>query len=184
MRKVGKILITVGGLVTLVVLAATLAVPKGPRYNGRPLAEWLTIYYESDRPNRDRAQRPVAAAAIRTIGTNALPRLLEWLRYEAPPWHRDVARVLPRRIGNSRLARATAYRGYHRAEAAQAGLQLLGSNIVSVIPELTAMMQDTSHPQTAIRAMSVLNRLGSEVSSLPGTNPHNTNQPPDKQRSP
>ncbi len=171
-------LITVGGLITLVVLAAALVVPKGPRYNGRPLAEWLTIYYESDRPNQDRAQRPVAAAAIRTIGTNALPRLLEWLRYEAPPWHRDVARVLPRCIGNSRLARATLYRSYHRAEAACLGLQLLGSNVVSAVPELTAMMQDPAHPQTASRATSILDHLKPKVSHLPGTNPPNTNQPP------
>lgn len=120
------------------------------------------IYYESDWANHDSAERTVAAAAIRAIGTNAVPCLLEWSRNETPGWHRNLARVLPRRIGNSRLARATVYRGYHRAEAARFGFLLLGTNTVGAIPELSSMMMDPSRPETATRAIEVLSCLGPE----------------------
>lgn len=170
----------------LVVIVAAVAVAGAitffhrsvePRYQGRSLSEWLMIYYESDRANADRAQRPVAAAAVRAIGTNALPCLLGWIRFETPSWHRGLARVMPIRIGNSRPARATVYRGFHQAEAARLGFRLLGTNALDAIPALSLMMQDAAHPETASRAIEVLSRLGPPAFELMTGSLADTNQP-------
>lgn len=88
-----------------------------PSYHGRSLSKWLITYYERDRPHddADRGQALLAAGAIRAIGTNAVPLLLDWIRNETTTWHRAIARALPARLGNSRVARATVFRGFLRA---------------------------------------------------------------------
>lgn len=148
-----------------------------PKYQGRSLAQWLMIYCESDRPNRDRAQGRVAAAAIRAIGTNAVPSLLRWIRYETPPWHRHADEMLPLDLGNSRLARVTLHRSYYRALAAPLGFRLLGTNAVGAIPELSSMTLDQSHPETARRAIEVLSYLGPQGFQALAAVLANTNQP-------
>jgi hypothetical protein len=164
MRKRQIVFIVLACLAAVAGVLALFTRDNGPRYQGRSLSEWLMIHCESDRPNRDPAQRPVAASAIRAIGTNALPQLLEWICYETPSWHSNVTRALPRRLalrlGNSRAARATLYRGYHRAAAAEMGFRLIETNAVSAIPHLQTLLRDRSKPRTALRAMIVLTQLG------------------------
>lgn len=173
----------IGCLAALIALCAVLAGPGEPRHKGRPLSEWLGIYYESiygapgRQASQDTEQRRLAAAAIRAIGTNGLPRLLELIRYDPSPWHQPVLRALPVRIANSRPVRTVAYRGYNRAAAASLGFRILGSNAVSVIPELTTMMNDPSHPETAIRAISVLSYLGAPAFEVLKDRLADTNQP-------
>lgn len=172
-----KLLMVIAAVVAVVGAIAFFRRDIEPRHQGRSLSQWLMIYYESDRPNADRALRPVAASAIRAIGTNALPCLLSWIRFETPSWHRDLARVMPMRVGNSRPARATVYRSYHQAEAARLGFRLLGTNAIGAMPELKLMMQDPSHPETANRAIEVLSRLGPPAFALMEDGLANTNQP-------
>jgi len=47
-----------------------------PQYGGKPLTKWLQIYKKADEGTSDERQ---AAAAVRTIGTNALPHLVKWV---------------------------------------------------------------------------------------------------------
>src|SRR5438105_10163377 len=48
--------------------------PKGePRYKGQKLSEWL-------KASENRASEKEAAVAVRHMGTNALPWLIEWVR--------------------------------------------------------------------------------------------------------
>lgn len=159
-RKLLTLLACIAAISGIVYFAAR---DTEPEYQGRSLSRWLMIYYESDRPDRDIAKRRLAAAAIREIGTNALPRLLAWTRYEAPAWHSNISRALPRgvalRAGNSRPARSTVYRNVHRAQAAQMGFRLLGTNAAGAIPELTKISQNSTHPQTAARAVRILQSL-------------------------
>jgi hypothetical protein len=176
-----KVLMVVAGLAAVAGTLLCLSGDDEPRHQGRALSEWLTTYYEADRPNQDPAQRLRAAAAIRTMGTNALPFLLKSIRYETPSWHRDVAPVLPVRMANSRPARATLYRRFHRAEAAEKGFRLLGSNALSAVPPLRSMLRDQTHPETALRALGLLGSLGAETfhvleAALADTNhPYRTN---------
>ena len=163
MRKHRKLRIALACLAVVAGVVVFATRDTEPHYQGRSLSQWLMIYYESDRLNRDPAQRPVAAAAIRAVGTNALPQLIKWTCYEVPTWHAYITRALPRstalRSANSRPTRTTVYRGFHRAHAAQLGFRLLGTNAVSAIPELTTISQDTSRPQAAARAQQVLQSL-------------------------
>jgi hypothetical protein len=50
-----------------------------PTYNGKPLSYWVQMYSRLDLGFGDEEK---AAAAIRAIGTNALPFLLKWTDYE------------------------------------------------------------------------------------------------------
>lgn len=167
MHKHRKLLVILGCLGAIAVTIAWLTRDDAPKYQGRSLSQWLRIYYEADRPNHDLKQRPAAAAAIRASGTDALPHLVQWLRYEPSIWDRKLVQALPRRtalrLTNTRLARATMYRGFHRAEAAQMAFQMLGTNAVPAVPALTSLMRNTSHPETAKRALEVLGYLGPEA---------------------
>ena len=68
------------GVAAVVGLVAALALrPAEPRYGGRALSQWVR------RPAGD-----TQGDAIRQIGTNAVPFLLEWMQYERPAWKSDV----------------------------------------------------------------------------------------------
>ncbi len=47
-----------------------------PKYGGKSLTKWLKLYKEADEGTSDERQ---AIAAVRTIGTNALPQLVKWV---------------------------------------------------------------------------------------------------------
>src|SRR5262245_21189458 len=59
-----------------------------PIYNGRSLSDWLARYGAG--PDSDEAED-----AIRAIGTNALPFLIEWIQHDPPAWRRSLYHRLP-----------------------------------------------------------------------------------------
>src|SRR4051812_17202672 len=71
-----------GGIVlvgALAGLAWLLFSPHQPVYQGKPLTSWMDQYQEhilANQKSADRPKRDQAEAAIRQIGTNALPTLL------------------------------------------------------------------------------------------------------------
>jgi hypothetical protein len=72
-----------------------------PLFRGLRLSEWITMYNVQPRGQE-------AAAAIRQIGTNALPWLLKWLRYDAPHWRTTLVNRmddLPRGVSGHRVLR-------------------------------------------------------------------------------
>ena len=53
-----------------------------PRYKGRTLTRWISIYfsgYSGTSPHATVAEMDAAERAIRTMGTNTIPFLLQWL---------------------------------------------------------------------------------------------------------
>src|SRR6266540_803543 len=50
--------------------------PREPRWQGRSLSSWL-VDLTADKPQ---GTRIAAAAAVRLVGTNAVPFLLDWMR--------------------------------------------------------------------------------------------------------
>jgi hypothetical protein len=64
---------------------------REPEYQGKKLSEWLTLYSQtfSDESGRKEAHAS-AAQAVRHIGTNAIPYLLKWIRYETPDWRNKL----------------------------------------------------------------------------------------------
>src|SRR5690348_12098163 len=96
-------------LLTGAVLIASLLVflwpergPKEPRYQGKSLSEWIARAVPIPRAPSMHAD---AEEAIRHMGTNALPCLLQWLDYQ-PVWWREKYRSTfmkikrPQRIRN------------------------------------------------------------------------------------
>src|SRR6266478_5031865 len=80
-------------------VVVSLAWPRQrePEYKGRKLSEWAFLvtgpfpYHDSAFP-----KMPEAEEAIRQIGTNALPWLLRWIRFdhpkpEPPAWKERLA---------------------------------------------------------------------------------------------
>src|SRR3954454_21898924 len=101
MRVLGKYLVPVAGLVAAVMTTAVVGGDREPSYNGHSLSEWLHAaragYHSAPAPSAE------APAAIRQIGTNALPTLLKWTSYQ-PTWLK--AKFRPFLRGNDHLVDA------------------------------------------------------------------------------
>jgi hypothetical protein len=170
MRKPKTLLVLVGCVLAAAALVPLFTRDGEPRYQGRPLSEWLVIYSQS-RTTQNSPGRDEAVQAIRSIGTNGLPYLTKWIRHEPPLWWRPL-----RKLGlfPARLIQGP---GQERAFGAMLAFGILGTNAASAIPELNTMINDTNHPWTSVRALQALGSLG------PPAFPHivaaisNTNQP-------
>ena len=93
-RRTYVIMIAVGVLVGA--LAVVLLPSWEPSYEGKRLSEWVDSYsYSIDRGQYTPKQRD---QAILGIGTNALPYLLKWIRYERPAWKMKLAMPVNRII--------------------------------------------------------------------------------------
>lgn len=157
---------------TLLALAVLLTVAyfvlkpiDEPKYQGRSLSEWLAIY-RSDVYLQQTPEFEEARQAVLNIGTNALPYLLKWIRYEPPAWRETLRRNLPSRIwDNDTFQKWIKGPTGERASHANAAFGILGTNALAALPELEALMKDNAAPRTASRAMSALASLGR--SSLP-----------------
>jgi hypothetical protein len=128
-----------------------------PKYQDRYLSEWLSAY-------RDFPYRPTnhaaADVAVRNIGTNALPHLLKWMRYQRPQWKSTLNGNLPRRVRGNATFDRWFNSADHLADYGYFGFMVLGTNAVSAIPELEALMKNQTNPAAALRAMSALRHLG------------------------
>src|SRR2546421_10395770 len=63
-----------------------------PEAGGHPLSYWLEHYM----PSGNAGEREAAQAAIREIGTNGLPAMLVWLRYEPSQTKTEIMDFLKR----------------------------------------------------------------------------------------
>jgi hypothetical protein len=140
------------GLVTVRSFVGTA--PKEPRYNGRPLSQWLQDYDDAETPDtvasihRDQVIA-VSESAVNSIGTNAIPTLLAWLRGDNQPARGPLGSLLSRR--RYRIAQ-------ERRRMACIGFNILGENAQSAAPDLAALTLNTN---TEVRtyALSILVRI-------------------------
>jgi hypothetical protein len=127
------------------VLAAFVTREKEPAYQGRSLSEWLSAY---DQANAT-APAKEAEAAIQQIGTNALPCLLECVRYERPkrgirPALAHLLRVMPHAFRRQALVEWA----YDERGASRAGRGIMAFAILRedqarpAIPELARLLSD------------------------------------------
>jgi len=147
--------------IVVVVVGWAVFREREPVYQGKTLSEWMAVRQWGDTP----AKKEEADDALQRIGTNALPILLKWLRYEQPQWrNRAYVRLisrLPRWVGGIALFN----RLLHNREWEQAGLAAdtvhrLGAGATNAIPELVAIMARTSATNASQRAVYVLASLG------------------------
>jgi hypothetical protein len=126
--------------------------PAGPVYLGRTLDSWLSDL-RSDRP----ASELLATDAVRRMGTNAVPFLVERLR-QADPRREFRMRTLLREFGAARspVKFSVSYPRLPREEALGA-LYALGEPATNAIPALEQLLSERPPDH---RALLVLARMG------------------------
>jgi len=148
---------------------------REPSYGGRRLSEWLEDYDPTVYDSLTAVRRSEVKDAIQHIGTNALPCLLNWIRYDKPPWRAGLDRVVMSVLGN-RLSWLRQDNNFIRARRATAAFRALGSQAQGAIPELDQLLNDAKTPLRAGRAAMALAYIGGEA--LPRLIAALTNQPP------
>ena len=139
-------ILSLTGAALLAIVMALLFIDSGapdPRYQNKPLSGWLR-----DLGGGNRAQRTWAEDAIRNIGTNALPLLLNELRAQDllgwQVWHR----ILPRKAYTVAADRCI---------AADRALQVLGPEAEAALPALLQIAADPrcgdDRPRRALAAI-------------------------------
>jgi HEAT repeat protein len=149
-----------------------------PRYNDTPLSEWLTVYHAPVAPG---GHPSAAELAVRSIGTSALPLLLEWIRYELPPWRKTLLSLATWSYGEDKkvVFSKSLIEGESvpRAERAICGFAILNTNAVSAIPELEALMKNNKKPAVGLRAIWALGEIGGPAIHALTNALADTNQP-------
>jgi len=139
-----------------------------PSYQGRTLSEWYVQWVKTGEHDDDggfTARRNEAAAAIRQIGTNALPILLDRLKRQAAPsrvretlW--DLVNRLPHDISHSRMA-TSVFLDANKVEPTSTFV-ILGPQAAPAIPKLTSFLTVTNTPYLIHSAVFCLAAIGDE----------------------
>jgi HEAT repeat protein len=166
MRKRRKFALLVFCLAVLLVGGTLLWPDDEPCYQGRSLFQWLSVFTTSAHEDCNRPECLEAKAAVRLIGTNAIPALLRAIQHE-PRQSRVRAMVcagvdrlpsdlLPQRV----LDWIEIEPAELRASRAVIGFEALGSNGVPAIPRLFQLATNATYPRTAGRATQALGGIG------------------------
>ena len=160
-RKRCAIWVAAGCALAALIAMLAFQTEREPEYGGRKLTEWLKLYLQS--PDRF-ADGQEAAEAVRHIGTNALPWLLNWTDYEPPGWKMMLATNAPaaaRRPGCFRSAwlwllnrPADDLNGL-----ATFGFEILGPQAGPALPEIQRRMLDWGKPWRASIAMQIYTHI-------------------------
>jgi hypothetical protein len=154
------------GLVALIIAYSTPPrTPPEPSYAGRTLTQWIA-------PDPIHVGEPIrspeACAAIRHIGTNALPCLLAWLGADpeyTPTKERAhvLLRKLPKAITPKLVLRwAESDKVDLRLRAAPMAFKVLGPDAVPAVPQLERLASDHRGRLSAYFATYILVDLGPE----------------------
>ncbi len=126
------------------ILIRIISRSREPSYDGHPLSFWVIHSSEVWEKVSDDADK-----AIRGIGTNAIPYLLDWMTYQSFPQdkvRRFIARLLPIQV--THRFSASEQRAYNASRAFCA----LGTNALCAIPGLARIAASYPNSQIAIRA--------------------------------
>jgi hypothetical protein len=131
---IGLILASVLGL-----LVWQVSGPREPVFEGRTLTSWLDHHVESSdaRPPYNSPGWKKADAALRSVGSNAVPTLLKMIRAKDPP---AVVLKLLRLAERYHVMRVN-YRSARNSEAEYA-FEVLSTNAVSAVPELIKIYEE------------------------------------------
>ncbi len=154
--------------VLLVILAGVIAWQglrlreREPEYQGRGLRTWL----REARGQSNRQARGRAEAAIRQIGTNAIPTLLEMLRQKDSPltsklipwWGRHIAE---RRHLPSLIRLPPWYRNQAQIlnSEAERGFEILGTNAQQTVTALMEVCEQNISPSSRMYAAGALSGI-------------------------
>jgi hypothetical protein len=152
--KRGRVIIVCVCVLVLgaVVFYFAIKEPALPSYNGKKLSEWLVIYEAKfsigapdEGPTRPAADVEQARAAIESIGSNAVPVMLNWMRYGRHTWRSrywSAIRRLP-----SAVTRPIMWFGIPDDEpvtesTVASGFGALGPSVAIAVPGLFSLLKD------------------------------------------
>ncbi len=152
-------------IIAALIAAFARRAPPEPCYKDRQLSDWLAICRPGVGPWDTGGE---AELAVRSIGTNALPFLLEWIRYELPPSRKALLQLATFRVPGKELNEGKIVYGQSRilgkstrlAELAGLGFVILNTNAIPAIPELERLMKDNRKPAVGLRAVYALGDIG------------------------
>jgi hypothetical protein len=147
-------------LVVGVLLFALLTAPPGePVYEGKTLRRWLEghVPNSSANPPYGSLEWNKVDAALRHIGTNAVPTLLGMIRAKGPPPYMlkliEVARIQP-------LIRISYRHAFWRNEEASYAFEILGTNAACAVPGLIRIYEAALTPSSQRCAAQSLGHIG------------------------
>src|SRR5262245_1606488 len=116
-----------------------------PMCQGRPLSKWIMMELD------DRSAELLRCE----IGTNALPFLLQWMKFEEKEWMLWL-RTHPNLPGATLLIRRFVEEPKMRGNSAAKFCCVLGSEAAGAVTELSNMANDQKHSEVAGRAVIAL----------------------------
>ena len=154
-RRIGMMTLVCAGALAIVLL---LTPSREPVYQGHKLSWWIHQYNEAGRVN-NLQRRAEVQSAIQQIGTNAVPTLLDWIRYDEPSWRTHLVDRL-QKSGRAFLQKPAVWRLVmgttgSRARSAIIGFQALGPAAQPAAGELVALSASKS-PFVSQNAMMAL----------------------------
>jgi len=137
---------------------------REPEYGGKRLGEWVRGYVLPQiAVPLVRGTVPVwvyrsnsKEEGVIHIGTNAVPYLLRWIRYEAPPWKRKLYGAFNRTFGAINASWQLADDKELIARGSQFTMYTLRPEADGTLEELTNLLNEPKPPKNAMRAASVL----------------------------
>lgn len=161
MRRRTKIVLVLGAIVVLALGWVLFKPGNEPRYHGKPLSYWVENLFPAFDIQSEEHE------AIRQVGSNAIPYLLTYLKYESPPkwknqlqniWNYSILKIAPSWYWEDK-----ALKRFHNAWIA---FFILGPMAESAIPELVRMAQGPiaqTNFATPFAAVDSLSELGSKA---------------------
>ena len=144
--------------VALSCLVLLIGTHAEPRYQARSLSHWLLEYRTNQFSNAVACR--ASADAVRQIGTNALPCLLKWARYNEPKWRTRLYTQIWKikwNLPKPWIFRLSLHLRPCRPERpdalARAGFEILGP---AAEPALTELISVISDPHTTCPIGSVI----------------------------
>lgn len=134
-----------------------------PTADEKPLRFWVLAF--AGYPETDTMTG--TSNALQRIGTNALPFLLHWIHNERAPWRAKavpiVERLPPYAFWGPMADRIYTTKREKLADATCSTFRILGPQALAAMGELSRLMNDPTHPETAARAAEALCYLGTNA---------------------
>jgi hypothetical protein len=148
-----KIAIAVATLIAIVAAIALTTGEPEPEYNGRKLSYWVVDCTKYLNKSTDEARASSCVKAVQSIGTDAMPWLVEWIIYAPPHFPFGIERKIPfvrDRINHRALLQWGAYQM----------MLYLGTNAAPAVPLISKKLQKLPPSNSAQRLGRELLYLG------------------------
>jgi hypothetical protein len=133
-----------------------------PSYEGKPLNYWVAFFHVPKRTSKPTAQQAKATEAIRHMGTNAFPPLIEWLRYDNTIARNHFWSRVPLGIRKFKPAGALVFYSPKMQRAVDSCWALItfGRDASPAFPALAELFITTTNFEVRTRCMVIFREIG------------------------